>query len=169
MAGSSKKKIIMSKDTDVIMLRPVSRDDAKLLFKWRNDPIIIEYSTLKKTVEWDEHMTWFNYCYDNPSACRLFIIMCRETEIGTIRFERENIYQAKISVYFVPNYIGKGHGTTVIRQGVSLIADLWPDLKTIAADILERNTRALTAFRNAGFGNNTQTLLKNHKRLVYCY
>jgi len=45
---------------DPFNIRPATKDDASLLFKWRNDESTRRMSKNKDYVQWDEHLSWLD-------------------------------------------------------------------------------------------------------------
>jgi RimJ/RimL family protein N-acetyltransferase len=68
-------------------LKPVVDDDARQIFEWRNDPFVIEKSTLKKAVTWNEHQAWFAAALKDGTK-KIYLVFNGEEKIGSVRFDR---------------------------------------------------------------------------------
>lgn len=106
-------------------LRPVTKQDAKLLFDWTNDPVTRQNSFSTKPVLWEEHLNWLNQKV-NDANCLFFIMCDGKHDFGTIRIEYkdennrimdEKGKQAIISFSIAPEYRGKGLGVKMLALG----------------------------------------------------
>lgn len=151
--------------SDLPLVRLANRKDAPILFKWRNLPEIIQYSTLKKKVTHDEHMKWFENCLGNPDVYRIFIVELQGDPAGSIRFQRDGS-GAIVSIYLLQDYTGSGYGNTALLDSIEQISVCWPDLVRITADVLDSNEKAIRVFEKSGFEINDCGKLDGHKQLV---
>jgi UDP-2,4-diacetamido-2,4,6-trideoxy-beta-L-altropyranose hydrolase len=131
-----------------LSLRPATRDDARMIFEWRNDPWIVERGSSNRTVTWDEHQTWFARALEN-SYTKIFVIHVGDSAAGQVRLQRSGD-DAEITVYLLKDYTGRGHGVTAIREGASLAFAAWP-VRRVVARILLANKESKSAFEKAGF------------------
>ena len=130
-------------------LRPVTADDARLVFAWRNDPQIIAVGTLQRSVTWDEHEEWFKETVGGERR-KMFIVQEGDEPIGQVRFERMDGGQCAISVYLLEKFTGKGLGVDAIRYGCWEICRHW-NIQKIVACVRSDNKHARSAFLKAGF------------------
>lgn len=134
-----------------MVLCPAVPADEDRLLGWRNLPESIAFSTLKKTVNPNDHHEWFGRVLSNPDQTQIFIAKNGDTAIGTVRFDRKDTETARISAYLLPAYYGSGLGHRVIALSLSEIALKWPDLRTVDALVLNNNPRGAKAFCKGGF------------------
>lgn len=132
-----------------IHLKPVVDDDARQIFEWRNDPFVIEKSTLKKAVTWNEHQAWFAAALKDGTK-KIYLVFNGEEKIGSVRFDRIDTNDCVISAYVLRQFTGKGWGVAAIREACRMIAKEWP-VKSVLAFVLEDNTAGLSGFLKAGF------------------
>jgi RimJ/RimL family protein N-acetyltransferase len=138
-------------DKQDVSIREASIEDAELLFKWRNDPEIMNLGSSRRNVDWEEHQTWIINSLSN-NIRNIFIITANEYPIGQVRFDhRENGYETVISIYLISSHRRKGFGVRVIVRSSNLIFEKKPQLLKIIAIIREDNPKSISAFTNAGF------------------
>ncbi|MEM7565249.1 MAG: GNAT family N-acetyltransferase [Pseudomonadota bacterium] len=141
---------ISSRELTGLKLREAEHRDVRQLFEWRNLPEIIDLGVTKKSVGWQEHLSWFERVLDGNSIL-IWIIEYEDRPIGQVRFDAINNQEAEISIYLIPGETGKGRGSVVIALACKRIKTVWKDLKSVDARILSENQRSLKAFENAGF------------------
>jgi perosamine synthetase len=152
-----------------VTLKPISNDDAELVFNWRNDPFISSLGSLNKKVTWEEHTNWINKTINNPLR-KAYIIMLDHVPAGLIRFDRDNTTSdvCVLSVYLIKEHTGKGAGVNVIEQGCERISNEWKAINTIHALVLIENIGGQRAFKKAGFAFSSSLTDQHHYGFVYC-
>ncbi|MBX7088648.1 MAG: GNAT family N-acetyltransferase [Leptospirales bacterium] len=101
-------------------LRRARPEDADLLFRWVNDPVVRENSFQTRTIEYQNHLRWFTSRLQSPD-CEIFILCDTEVsppEIGQVRFERnaDGAFEIDYSVH--SSQRGKGRGNELVRLGL---------------------------------------------------
>ena len=103
MAGRGGESGLMEAPVAGVELRPANPSDVELVFRWRNDPIIVARSSSQTTVLPEEHRRWFSASLQDPHRL-LFIIAIDSSPSGLIRFDKIDAESAVISVYLQANY-----------------------------------------------------------------
>ena len=104
---------------------------------------------MKRPVAWADHERWFAESLVGDKR-RVFIVTEEGEAVGQIRFDRVNVVEREVSVYLVPDRIGRGLGVVAIRLGCAEIRRSEPGTK-LTAWIRAENNRSLRAFIRAGF------------------
>lgn len=143
----------MDKSTSKIQsihLRSATLLDMALIFKWRNDPWIIEKGSLNREVPWDEHKAWFERFIADENS-QMFIIEMNKQPIGQVRFigEAGSAY-AEVSIYILKPFIGKGYGAFALDMACRQIKKFL-NIKYILAYILMGNMSSIHAFERCSF------------------
>jgi RimJ/RimL family protein N-acetyltransferase len=133
-----------------VALRAATAADVRTIFEWRNDPFLIERSTSRQPVEWEQHQEWFAETLKGDSR-RMFIIVVAGENAGQVRFDRHDETTSVISVYLEEQFTGRGFGIAAIQQGAAWLWKEWPGVKRIVACVRKDNPPASSAFRKAGF------------------
>ena len=135
-----------------ITFRLIQKEDAALIFEWRNTPFIASLGSQNRTVSWEEHLSWIENTVCSKTR-KAFIILINDEPAGQVRFDKEepDSDSCVISVYLIEKYTGKGRGVTAIQAGCELIKKEWPDIRSIQANVLKTNTNGQKAFLKAGF------------------
>lgn len=132
-----------------VTLRPLMREDAELVFGWRNMPEIVARATSARPVVWDEHVRWIEETV-TASKRRAFIVETDGKPVGQTRFDRSSDSECVISVYLIPGHLGHGVGKTAIDQGCAAIFAEWP-VREVIACVQHGNERGRGVFRKCGF------------------
>lgn len=134
---------------DAVDLRPATADDCDRIWEWRNDGRTRRHSRDPSPVVLETHRKWFTSTLSNPDRI-LLIGECDGDPVGVLRYDRTGD-TATISVYLVPGREGRGEGARLIRTGSRWLANHWPTVTAIVAEILEINSVSAGAFAAAGF------------------
>lgn len=143
-----------------ISLRPATAADAKLIFEWRNDPVIVRLGSSQREVTWTEHEEWFSQSI--TSKRRIFIVERDGVPIGQVRFDLVEESECVISVYLATEFTGHGWGIEAISDGCELIFEAWP-IHVVVASVRADNEVAQAAFRKAGFAEVDERCAPGHK------
>ena len=144
-----------------ISLRPATAADAKLIFEWRNDPVIVRLGSSQREVTWTEHEEWFSQSITSGKR-RIFIVQNDGVPIGQVRFDLLEKSECVISVYLASEFTGHGWGIEAIRNGCELIFEEWP-IHAVAALVRVENEVGQSAFRRAGFVEIVARCAPGHK------
>jgi RimJ/RimL family protein N-acetyltransferase/SAM-dependent methyltransferase len=134
----------------VSLLRPVEPSDVRLIFEFRNDPWIVSLSTNRREITWEEHTAWFAQVLDE-SRHLLFIIQAEGDPAGAVRLDRIDDATARISVYLLRPFTGRGLGPQAVKAACASAFRRWPWLKRVVAHIHLDNEASCKAFSRIGF------------------
>ena len=75
---------------DRFLIRPAARDDARLLFEWRNDESTRSVSKNRALIAWDEHLGWLDrrLGMDHPN---LFLFEVDGQPVATFRIDGNDL------------------------------------------------------------------------------
>ena len=136
-------------------LREVTKSDWKVLLEWRNDKITRQNSFNSDLVSVSEHKEYIKNAITNPNRT-LFILECNEIPVGTIREDRLEKDELKLSYTISPMYRGKKIGQIMMslylieRKGVFL------------CEVKEDNVPSIKMIEKLGF-----KLIKTEKKVNY--
>lgn len=133
-----------------LALRTGNKNDADLLYIWRNQPHIIKLGSKNKRVNKEEHYQWYEKILESKNS-KLYIIEFAGRAIGQIRYIAENRRQAIVSIYLDSEMTGKGIGVDAIVEGNKMLYSENKDIEEILAVIKEGNRNSEKAFTKAGF------------------
>lgn len=132
-----------------VVLRRLTERDSKDIWLWRNHPEVRKNFFNTEPVPWREHKKWFTSKIKDPET-KIYIAMCGKHKIGVIRFEIENDV-VRISINLNPDFLGKGLGSKVIRQGTEKFYKETKSKKPIIAEIKKDNIAIQKALDRAGY------------------
>jgi RimJ/RimL family protein N-acetyltransferase len=147
---------------DELLFRPATASDAETIYAWRNSPAVRAISHTQAPIDYESHLVWLQGTLANADRC-LLIAEHAGQAVGVVRFDRRD-RDALISIYLAPDQIGRGRGSSIIRQSCAAIAEHWPTLTSVNAEIQENNVQSLHSFAAAGFRpySRTMTWHRNH-------
>ena len=97
------------------MLRPVEKNDTKILFEWRNDPDTRASSVNTEPLKWEDHLNWLNKTLHNPDR-QLFVFLSEGLPAGTCRVDKETEDVFELSSTIAPEFPGKGLGKVMLQE-----------------------------------------------------
>jgi RimJ/RimL family protein N-acetyltransferase len=125
-------------------LREFKKNDWKVLLEWRNDKITRQNSFNSDVISISEHKEFIDNTVNNPTRT-IFILEYNEIPVGTIKEDRLNKDEFKLSYTISPMHRGKRIGQTMIslylieRKGAFL------------CEIKEDNFSSIKMIRKLGF------------------
>jgi len=100
----------------MLNIRPVTLDDARVLFNWRNDPLTRKNSRTQDEVPWENHVAWLGKrVRGEVPSCKLYIAEDAGVPVGTVRADEEGGV-VEISYTVAPDHRGKGVGKRMVVQ-----------------------------------------------------
>jgi spore coat polysaccharide biosynthesis predicted glycosyltransferase SpsG/RimJ/RimL family protein N-acetyltransferase len=130
-----------------IRLRPVTLEDAELLYEWLSDPVTRAASFRSAPVPWSRHFAWLTDAMRSSSVA-IHIGEVDGKAIGVVRLEREG-ERATISVTVAPASRGQNRAVPLIDAGLEVARHA--RVKWVDAFIRQENVPSRRAFASAGF------------------
>ena len=115
------------------MLRKITKEDAKILFDWRNDPGTRANSINTDEVRWDDHLKWTEKSFSNPDRI-VFIYEENGNPAGTCRIDRKINKSGEVfelSWTIAPLWRGKGIGKKMLMELLERAELQGKDLKAV--------------------------------------
>lgn len=138
-----------------IVLRLAKLGDSENLYRWRNHPLIRAKSHQTDAIERERHETWLRETLANPNRILLIgeSIQDGQTKaVGVLRYDLSpNGESAVVSIYLVPEHLGKGLGTSLLLTGTEWVLNNQPNLSEILAEIRKDNIPSQKVFVKAGY------------------
>lgn len=140
---------------DALQLRAVTLDDARALWRWRNDEQTRAMSLQSEPIEWETHLRWLKSKLSDPNHI-FWMAHQSGAAIGSIRFVRAG-NEAVISIGLSSDWRGRGLGTTLIQSACRAIFGMWK-VTRIRAQIKAENLASRRAFEKAEFRCQTEAM-----------
>lgn len=137
------------REQQLLTVRAVTSEDESTLFHWRNLPWAIELGTSRSFVARDQHHAWFAETLEKQSRC-LFIVDIDDQPAGMVRYDLVSKVSVEISIFLMPEFVGKGLGTQVFFRSIPLLLS-WHRVDQIIARVLTTNQTSLGFFTRLGF------------------
>ena len=100
-----------------LIIRPVTMEDASLLFEWRNEEETRRQSRTREVVTLEGHIRWLEDLLKSPTRI-LCIAECDGQAIGTVRADAREDGYTEISYTIAPNARGKGLSKPMVLRFV---------------------------------------------------
>ncbi len=126
--------------------RPLTQEDGRHLFAWRNSPEISNASVSGGVPDYAAHEAWLKDTLADDDRTFL-LIEAHQQPVGVVRFDCAGD-EATISIFRVP---GTGAGRGLVRQSTEWLRRNRPEVRRIVANVLPGNSASLAAFRAAGY------------------
>lgn len=96
-----------------LCLRKANFLDSKIIFEWRNEPLVRMNSLHTELIMYDTHLKWFQEKLLSKES-QIYICMKGETPVGQIRIDYEG-NKGEISYSIASEYRGKGYGKQILE------------------------------------------------------
>lgn len=147
----------------VLAIRPVTLEDARLLFDGRNAEPVRRWSLASAEIDWSQHVNWLTASLRNPQRL-LLIAEADDGPVGVLRYDLRG-FAAEVSIYLLEGRFGLGWGKALLARGEAFVTRHWPQVTGITAQVLPGNRASLNVFHDAGFTQSACTftrVLKDH-------
>ena len=146
--------MISEKVGEKIILRFITREDTKLIVKWRNNERVRKNFIIQNRLTEERHNHWLDTRVASGEVVQ-FIIVKKEGEmpIGSVYFRDIN-YNEKKAEYGIfigeDTAVGKGYGTEAARLALDYAFHVL-GLTKIFLRVFADNKLAIQSYRNVGF------------------
>ena len=150
-----------------IELRPVTEQDAHVLWEWANDEDVRRNAFSTAAIGWDEHVAWLTARLADDRAS-LYIASDDEGPVGHVRFADppEGDIGVEVSVALAPARRGEHLGAPLIEAGVRR-AFVDPAVTSVLARVKPENVGSQRAFIAADFDPDGAGTGDGHEWLRY--
>lgn len=135
-----------------IFIRPLSFEDAKTSYKWRNDPVIWKYTGSKpdRIIQYEDELEWISNVLSRDNEKR-FAIIADDNYVGNVQLTDITRDQAVFQIFIGnQNFWGKGVAFEATRLIIS-VAFKQLKLKTIKLRVRKGHERAISLYTKIGF------------------
>lgn len=147
--GLGVERICGRLDVREVEIRKAEPDDCARLFEWRNHPEIRSVSRQSDAIDWEQHQKWFASVI--ASSNRILLIGEYNGEpVGVVRFDVDGS-ASEISIYLVPGQSHRIKGGQLLESAERWLANAFPAIRTIVAEVLPENMRSQRFFQACGY------------------
>lgn len=133
----------------MLTFRTATREDAQLLFDWRNDPTTYEQSFHRQPISWVNHCNWLERVLHDPLR-HFFVLTVDGKSVGQLRFDVSG-NTAEISISIGREFRGQGFGMAAVKEGSRQFFSEHMIIKRIIARIKSTNIHSIHLFTKAGY------------------
>lgn len=131
----------------ILFLRPATKNDLALYFRWANDPTTRANAFDQNQIELETHRRWFRAKLSDEN-CAMYVLMMGVDPVGQIRFDQINDY-VEIGYSIDNSFRGQGLGLELVRLGMSEM--IRSGRTSFRARVKHDNHASASIFRKAGF------------------
>jgi perosamine synthetase len=131
------------------VVRLARGEDEQTFLGWRNDPWIVRQGHSQREVSAEEHHAWFLDSLEGIVR-ELYIAEVEGVPAGMVRYDFTSAGSAEVSIYLMPDYIGRGYGSQLVHETAPRVfASRGVD--SISARARQDNLRSQEFFLRLGF------------------
>jgi len=147
--------LIHSKINNGFNLRPATIDDEEITYSWATDSIIRKYAFQQNEIKKQEHKNWFLNQLKNEKSV-YFILMNKNKQIGSIRFNIEENKTALISYLIDSKHHGKGYGKRILQEAIFCFKRIKKEVESIHGYVMPENVASCKIFEKLNFEKQEQ-------------
>ncbi len=132
------------------VIRKVRSGDLQITYEWASDASVRRFSFNKNIITLKEHANWFFTTLENSDS-EYYILEVNGNAAGSIRFDIDKEYTAKINYLLDPNFTGKGLGTYLLENGLKFLQVNRPSVRKAYGYVLKENLASLKIFKKLSF------------------
>lgn len=121
--------------------------DARLILKWRNDPMTLKASFHTAPKAWETFWKEYQRDYFSVSSLPCFFVLEGNTPVSFVRFRSREFID--ISIIVAPTKRGTGIGVQTLMLAKDFLRER--DISNVVAEIRTENTTSIRCFEKAGF------------------
>jgi len=134
---------------ETLKLRPVKKNDCRLLWEWANDPEVRKSAYDSAHIPWETHLQWFEEKLDDSRCFQYIASDSNDIPVGQVRFDVKGP-EAEIDVSIQKKMRGLNYGSLLIRTGLEkLVRSV--KIKAVNAFVKIENKASIHAFLKSGF------------------
>ena len=141
-------------------LREATNADVRLLWEWRNDPLLRETSLNQDFIPWESHSDWFDHKLSSVD-CRIWILQGNGSSVGQVRYDRDG-ETVELTYSIAEIFRGRGLGTVLLQKSVPL-ACLELGTAKLIAFVKQGNLASIRTLNRSGF-EMMQVVTRNNER-----
>jgi len=119
--GTGPSARVPGEDAGALVARPATVQDARLLWRWRNDPLTRAGSRSPEEVSWDDHLGWLTSSLARPDRL-LLVVQDGAGPVGTVRWDLDRQAEGpaeggrewEVSITVAPDRRGRSLGRPLL-------------------------------------------------------
>ncbi len=133
-----------------LSIRLAIDSDSKNIFEWRNDSLTRRMSHKTKTIEWEEHRSWFSNSLNSNNR---LLLICEENSINKIAVIRFDIAEteAVVSINLNPKMRRKNLAKNILDRSIRFLSKEYQLVENLFAEVNEENIASKKIFLAVGF------------------
>ena len=134
----------------MLSLKKVSEADTDLIFRWQQSVITRQFAFNPRPPSYVQHQAWMQAQLSDPNIF-FYLAESDHQPCGCVRFNKDNLHEAVISIFLNPLMHGKGLGGPILKLAIDKYATTNQDISTLVASVLNDNVASHKLFTRVGF------------------
>lgn len=160
--GQGARRVAAAMLAGRVVMRRAGAADCDALHAWRNDPRVRGVSRHTGEIDLAAHRAWFDRVLASPHQCLLVGEQDGEP-VGVVRFDIDDD-AAEVSIYLVPQAMGRGRGAPLLRAAEDWLRHERPAVTTLRAHVREDNPPSQRLFESTGYARQSADYAKRISR-----
>lgn len=135
---------------DNVLLRPVTKNDIKLIFNWSNENIVRANSLTREKITWDTHVKWFENTLKSNNVL-FFIMVNNGIDVGQVRLDLKEDNMAVITYDIDKRYRGMGYGKKILELAEVALYKRFKDKYLLQAMVKKDNKVSRVIFERLNY------------------
>ena len=131
-------------------MRAACAEDARLLWAWANDPLVLAMAFDPQPLPWEPYQQWFLQRTAEGRSWFALLEIAGGPPIGQARFD-VHAQGLEMDYSIAAPYRGQGYGAMLVAEALALARTRWDAGTLVIARVLTANPRSLAVCRRAGF------------------
>lgn len=136
----------------MLKLRNTDLNDLEITYKWASNFEIRKFSISNSVIKKDDHEKWLKSKLMDKNS-EYFILMESHEYIGSVRFDIEDAFFAKVSYQIDPTFHGNGFGKKILDMGMRKLLMKRPFIVKVHGVVMKNNIASIAIFNRLGFKN----------------
>lgn len=148
-----------------LAVRPARWEDAQLLWRWANDPVVRANAFRPEAIPLEAHLAWFRGKLA-AAGTRIYIVEHGGVPAAQVRYDADGDKEALIDVSVAPEHRGRGLGAEALRRTAPRACQEL-GVAAVVGVVLEANAASRAAFRAAGFAEAARRVEQGRPCVVF--
>ena len=131
-------------------VRDARSEDARRLWEWANDPLVLAMAFDPKPLPWEPYREWFLARVADGRSWFAILETAEAQPIGQVRFD-VHAEGLELDYSIAAPFRGQGHAVTLLTQALALARGRWSAETRVIARVLTVNAASLAVCRRVGF------------------
>jgi len=151
----------------MLTIRLAGPEDVEDVYLLSNDPVVRAVSLSTDAIPYENHVKWYTARLAD-TATLFLLVHDAQNLVSQVRFFRESVDCAEISISIASAYRGRGLGSEIMHMAIRFVRDFW-QIRRILAMVKTDNAASNSFFLKCGYVLDAETNYKSCACYRYYY